>query len=72
MTLAAGGTYTKQQGRVRGDSFSLNASLNWRIGKLDLAVGASGYGSETQTYLAEPYKREHQYYYFRIRRQFSR
>ena len=72
MTLSAGGTYTRQQGRVRGDSFSLNASINWRVGKLDLSAGASGYGSETQTYVSDPFIRVHQYYYFRIRRQFSR
>jgi hypothetical protein len=72
LTLAAGGTYTRQQGRVRGDSFSVNASIDWRVGKLDLSAGASGYGSETQTYVSDPFNRVHQYYYFRIRRQFSR
>jgi hypothetical protein len=72
LTLAGGGTYTKQQGRVRGDSFSVNASIDWRVGKLDLSAGASGYGSETQTFVSEPFNRVHQYYYFRIRRQFSR
>jgi hypothetical protein len=72
MTLAAGATYLKQQGRVHGDALSLNASLNWRVGKLDLSAGASGYGSETQAYAADPYSRVHQFYYFRIRREFSR
>lgn len=72
LTLSAGGTYARQQGRVRGDAFSLNGSLTWKIGKLDLSAGASAYGSETQAFTAEPYTRLHQYYYFRIRRQFSR
>jgi hypothetical protein len=72
MTLSAGATYSKQEGRVRGDAFSLNGSLSWRVGKLDLSAGASAYGSETQAYSASPYTRAHQYYYFRIRRQFSR
>jgi len=72
MTLAAGATYLKQQGRVQGDALSLNASLTWRVGKIDLSAGASGYGSETQAYAADPYTRVHQFYYFRIRREFSR
>ena len=72
MTLSAGATYSRQDVRVRGDAFSLNGSLTWRVGKLDLSAGASGYGSETQAYGADPYTRLHQYYYVRIRRRFSR
>lgn len=72
LTLSAGATYAKQQGRVDGDAFSLNGSVTWKIGKLDLSAGASAYGSQTQAFPAPPYDRLHQYYYFRIRRQFSR
>ena len=72
LMLSVGATYARQQGRVRGDAFSLNGSLTWKVGKLDMSAGASAYGSETQVFPAEPYSRLHQYYYFRIRRQFSR
>ena len=72
LMLSAGASYSRQKGRVIGDSYSLNASLTYKVGKLDLSAGASTYGSETQAYAAEPYSRIHQLYYFRIRRQFSR
>jgi len=72
LMLQAGGTYSRQDGRVHGNAYSLNGSLNWKIGKLDMSAGASGYGSRTDTLTTAPYDRVHQYYYFRIRREFSR
>jgi hypothetical protein len=72
LSVSAGATYARQQGRVRGDAFSLSGSLTWKIGKLDLSAGASAYGSETQAFPADPYSRLHQYYYLRLRREFSR
>ncbi len=72
MTLAAGAAYTRMTGRVYGYSYSANASLSWKVGKLDLIAGASGYGSQTQAYTFQEYDRAHQFYYFRLRRQFSK
>jgi hypothetical protein len=48
----------------------LYGSVNWKIGKLDCSAGASGYGSDSQAATFARYTRDHQYYYFRIRREF--
>lgn len=72
LTLAAGASYSRMSGRVYGDSYSANASVTWKVGKLDLIGGASAYGSSTQASTFDRYDRAHQFYYVRLRRQFSK
>jgi hypothetical protein len=72
LTLATGASYSRMSGRVDGFSYSANASLTWKVGKLDVIAGASAYGSQTQALTYTQYDRAHQFYYFRIRRLFSR
>ena len=50
--------------------YALSASLNWKIGKLDCSAGANAYGSDSQAATFERFTRDHQYYYFRVRRRF--
>jgi hypothetical protein len=72
LSLAAGASYSRLSGRVDGYAYSANASLTWKIGKLDLIGGASAYGSQTQAFTYTQYDRAHQFYYFRLRRVFSK
>jgi hypothetical protein len=72
LTLATGASYSRMSGRVDGYSYSANASLTWKVGKLDVIAGASAYGSQTQAFTYTQYDRAHQFYYFRLRRQFSK
>ena len=69
LRLSAGGSYARMQSLTDTSSFSLNASLVWTIGRTNLVVGASGYGSDTETAYAPSYGRSHQYYYVRLRRE---
>ena len=70
LMVSAGASYSLQQGQVDGHSYALSASLNWKIGKLDCSAGANAYGSDSQAATFERFTRDHQYYYFRVRRRF--
>jgi len=68
MTLSGGGSIARLAGLFESRAYSLNAALSWKIGMLDLAVGASAYGSDTSTDEGLSNGRRHQYYYVKIRR----
>jgi hypothetical protein len=70
MVFSAGGSYSHFQGQVNGDAYSLNSSLSWKIGKLDLTAGASAYNSDTQGTTGVLTSRLHSYYYINLRRSF--
>jgi hypothetical protein len=70
LALSAGGSYTRLQGQVDGNAYSLNSSLTWKVGKLDLIAGASAYNSDTQGTTGFVNSRFHEYYYLNIRRVF--
>jgi hypothetical protein len=72
LSLAAGAAYSRMTGRVHGDTYSANATVTWKVGRLDVVAGASAYGSNTRAYTYERYDRDHQFYYFRLRRVFSK
>jgi hypothetical protein len=66
MSLAAGGSYSRYQGLVDSNSYSVNANWQWTIGKVDLTAGATAYGSDTTS--APKEQRDHQIIYFNFRR----
>ena len=73
--LTAGGSYSIQRGTTDGESYSVNASLNWNVGKFTMSFGASVAGSTAEpgdpVFTASTIKTErfHQYYYANITRQ---
>jgi len=68
MILTAGGSFARVAGTFESRAYSLDSSLSWNIGQMDLAVGASAYGSETNVVDGQSSDRRHQYYYFKFRR----
>jgi hypothetical protein len=69
LMFSVGGTVSRLDGRVDGSAYSLNSSLTYRIGKIDITAGATAYQSGTQ---ADDFTndRRHQYYYLNLRRSF--
>jgi hypothetical protein len=68
MSFSAGGSYSRLRGRVETDAYSLNSSLSWKVGKLDLSAGASIYTADTTGTTNLSNDRFHQYYYIMLRR----
>jgi hypothetical protein len=68
LTLSVGASVSQTQGLVDTSGWSLNSSLNWRIGKLDVSAGANVYGSDTRGTTTVESDRVHQYYYVTVRR----
>jgi hypothetical protein len=66
MSVSAGGTYSRYQGLVDSNSYSVNANWLWTIGKVDLTAGVTAYGSDTTS--APKEKRDHQTVYVNFRR----
>jgi len=69
MYLSLGASYAHQQGLVDSDSFAGNASWVWSIGKVDLTIGASAYGSNSSGASTISTKRDHELVYLKLRRQ---
>ncbi len=69
MMASLGGTWSHLDGLVTNDAYALNATLTWKVGKLDFSAGASAYHSDTESVNGPSYGRTHQYYFFKIRRQ---
>ena len=69
LLLSGGGSFSRVLGLVDSDSYSANASMSYRIGKLELAAGAELYGAHTRgAGISGQYDRTHPYYYVKIRR----
>jgi len=72
--VSAGGAYSHLQGQINGDSYSTNGSLLWRIGRVDLTLGASAYGADTSGGSVSSgtdtisTRRDHQFFYLKLRR----
>ena len=69
LLLAAGGSVSRLMGLVDTQAYSLNGSVSWKIGKLDVILGASAYQADTENVNSEDTSRTNQYYYLRIRRE---
>lgn len=68
LLFSAGGNYTRTQGLTDGNAYSFNSSVSWKVGKLDLSLGATGYHSDVRGLITVPTRRTHQYYYFNLKR----
>jgi hypothetical protein len=69
MMVSGGGSYARLDGLVDSIAYAVNGSLSWKIGRMDLSLGASAYRSETEGTGAEMTERNEQYYYLRLRRE---
>ena len=66
--LSAGGSYSHITGLVDTNAYSANGSLIWKIGKVDLTVGASAYGSDSTGTNTVSTRRDHELFYVKFRR----
>ena len=66
--LSAGGSYSRINGLVDTNAYSANGSLVWKIGKVDLTVGASAYGSDSSIPNTISTHRDHELVYVKFRR----
>lgn len=68
LSLSGGGSFSRITGLSDSRTYTLNVTLSWKIGKLDLAAGANYSNTETQDATAYASRTVHQYYYLRLRR----
>jgi len=68
VSLAGGYSYSRIEGRLHGDTYALNSSLSWKIGRLSLTAGASAYETRVRGGANISSERFHQYYYLNVRR----
>jgi hypothetical protein len=68
LSLSCGGSYSRYEGLAFSRSYSLNAALSWRVGKLDLSGGANYTNAESESGLTFASRTMHQYYYLRLKR----
>ena len=70
LLLSAGGTYSFFRGLTDGSTYSVNSALLWRVGKIDVSLGASATSSESESpgTIGLEAKRTHQYYYLNVKR----
>jgi hypothetical protein len=69
MYISGGGSYSHVEGPVNSNAYSGNVSFVWTIGRLDVSVGASAYGSDTDGLMTVSTRRDRELVYVRIRRQ---
>ncbi len=68
LRLSAGGSYSRYNSLTDGNAFSFNASVSWRIAKLDFNLGATAYESDVEGIGGLKQKRTHQYYFLNVGR----
>lgn len=68
LVLSAGLSLSSLHGLTDTTAFSVSSSAMWKIGKLDLTVGANVYGSDTRGLDGISSERAHDYYYVKLRR----
>ena len=66
--LSVGGSYSHRQGFVDTDAYTAHGALSWKIGKTDLSLGVSAYGSDSSGVFAFTTHREHELVYLKMRR----
>lgn len=66
--LSAGGSFTAVQGQYDSNAFSLNGSLIWRIGKVALTLGVTGYETNSSGTTSASTNRDHEFVYLNVRR----
>ncbi len=66
--VSIGGTYMHTDSIVDSDSATVNSSLLWRIGKVDLSMGGNVYLTESSGAYSVSTKRDHQFIWMNLRR----
>jgi hypothetical protein len=66
--VSAGATYSHITGLVDTDAYAANSALIWKVGKVELTVGASVYGSDSSGINTPSTERDHQLFYAKFRR----
>lgn len=67
--LTLGGSWSHMTGLSDSDAWSANSSLVWHVGKLDVSLTASAFGSDSTTGFNPSVERDHQLISLSIRRQ---
>lgn len=68
MSVSLGGSYSRLQGLVDSNAYSVNAAWVWRIGKVEVTAGGSVYGSDSSGGGTLSTSRDHQFFYLNFRR----
>jgi hypothetical protein len=66
--LLGGGSYSRIQGLIDSNSYSVNTSLTWRIGKVELSAGATAYATDSSGASNVSTKRDHELFFLKFRR----
>jgi hypothetical protein len=70
LLLSLGGSYTRTLGSYESHATGGQAALSWRVGRVDLSLGANFASSEADAGALLVSDRTHRFYYLRIRREF--
>jgi hypothetical protein len=68
LVVSLGGSFSRLDGLVVNDAYSVNGSASWRVGKLDFTLGASIFDTQTEGSFLVESQRTHEYYYLKLRR----
>jgi hypothetical protein len=66
--LSAGGSYSRIQGLIDSNSYTMNTSLIWKIGKIDVTLGATAYATDSSGDGGISTKRDHELVFLKLRR----
>ncbi|HVM97554.1 MAG TPA: hypothetical protein VMT89_14255, partial [Candidatus Acidoferrales bacterium] len=66
--VSLGGSYAHVNGQIDSDASSINSSLLWKVGKVDLTVGANAYMSDSSGDVNARTKRDHEFLWVNLRR----
>lgn len=68
LVVSLGGSYSRLDGLIVNDAYSVNANASWKIGKLDFTLGATLFDTQTEGPFLVESQRTHEYYYLKLRR----
>ncbi len=68
LRISVGGSYSAIQGLVDSEGYSINSTLLWHVGKVDLTVGARAYDTTSTSGPTTSTERDHQFVYLNLRR----
>ncbi len=68
MFLSAGGSYSRIDGLVDTNAYAANTAFIWKIGKMEVALGANVYGSDSSGAQTLSTRRDHELVYLKLRR----
>jgi len=68
LAVSVGGVYSRVRGLTDSNASSANASLSWKIGRLDVNAGASVLSSDSSGVGVVVFRRTHHYYFLKVRR----